>query len=170
MLWLFFSPDQVYSFHSQKSCCCCSVMSNSLWPRGLQHSRFPCFSLSPRVCSNVCPLIQWCHPTISFSVSPFSSCPQSFPASGSFPVSQLFEPGGQSIGASISATVLPVGSRLIFYSSWRYAPLLLATASVKRQTSCMPGPALKATHSKVRVSNSWGLSSLCSAPYSRCSL
>ena len=60
--------------------------------------------------------------------------------------------------------------RVDFYSSCRYAPLLLATASVKRQTSCIPGPALKATHSKVHVSNSWGLSSLCSAPYSRCSL
>ena len=61
-------------------------MSNSLWPRGLQHARLPCPSLSSRVCSNSCPLNQWCHPTISFSVSPFSFCPQSFPASGSFPV------------------------------------------------------------------------------------
>ena len=63
-------------------------MSNSLWPHGLQHARLPCPSLSPKVCSNSYPLVRWCHPTISFSVAPFS-CPQSFPASESFPVSQL---------------------------------------------------------------------------------
>ena len=67
---------------------------------------FPCPSLSPRVCSNLCPLSPWCHPTISFFVTLFSSCPQSFPASGSFPMSQLFASGGQSIGAS--ASVLPM--------------------------------------------------------------
>ena len=83
-------------------------MSNSLWPHGLQHARFPCPSLSPRVCSNSCPLSRWCHPTISSSVAPFSSCPQSFPASGSFPVSQFFTSSGQSIGASASAAVLPM--------------------------------------------------------------
>ena len=66
----------------------CSVMSNSLQPCGLQHARLPCLSLSPRVCSKSCPLSQWCHPTISSSVTPFSSCPQSF--SVSFPMSQLF--------------------------------------------------------------------------------
>ena len=68
----------------------------------------PCPSLSPRVCSNSCPLNWWCHPTISSSVTPFSSCLQSFPASGSFPVSRLFTSGGQSIGASASASVLPM--------------------------------------------------------------
>ena len=73
---------------------------------GLQHSRLPCPSLSPRVCSNSCPLSQWYHPTISSSVVPFSSCPQSFLASGSFPMTRLFKSGGQSIGAS--ASVLPV--------------------------------------------------------------
>ena len=83
-------------------------MSNSLWPHELQHARFSCLSLSPRVCSNSCPLSWWCHPTISSSVTPFSSCPQSFPVSGSFPVSQLFTSGGQSIGASASAPVLPM--------------------------------------------------------------
>ena len=77
-----------------------SVVSSSLWPLGLQHARLPCPSLSPRVCSNSCPLSQWCHPTISSSVIPFSSCPQSFPASGSFQMSQVFASGGQSIGAS----------------------------------------------------------------------
>ena len=79
-----------------------------LWPHGLQHSRPPCPSLSPRVGSNLCPLSQWCHPTIASSVISFSPCLQSFPASGSFPVSQLFESGGQTIGASALASVLPM--------------------------------------------------------------
>ena len=73
-----------------------SVMSNPLQPHGLRHARLPCPSPSPRVCSNSCPLSQWCHPTISSSVPPFSSCPQSFPASGSFPVRRLFASSGQS--------------------------------------------------------------------------
>ena len=75
------------------------------WTAAYQAS---CPSLSPRVCSHSCPLSRWCHPTISSSVVPFSSCPQSFPASGSFPVSWLFASGGQSIGASASASVLPM--------------------------------------------------------------
>ena len=69
-------------------------MSNSIWPHGLQHTKLPRPSLSPRVCSNSFPLSQWCHPTISSSAEPFSSCLQSFPTSGSFPVSQFFELGG----------------------------------------------------------------------------
>ena len=77
-------------------------MSNSLWSHGLQHTRLPCPSLSPGVCSNSSPLSWWCHPTISTSVTSFSSCPQLFPASGSFPVSQLFTSDGQNIGASAS--------------------------------------------------------------------
>ena len=85
-----------------------SVVSDSLWPHGLQHARFPCPSLSLVVCSDSCPLTWWCYLTVSFSVVPFSSCPQSFPASGSFPLSQLFASGGQSIGASASASVLPM--------------------------------------------------------------
>ena len=84
-----------------------SVMSNSLRPHELQHTRFPCPSPSLGVCSNSRPLNQWCHPTISSSVVPFS-CLQSFPASGSFPTSQLFALDGQSIGASASASVLPI--------------------------------------------------------------
>ena len=84
-----------------------SVMSNSLWPHGLQHTRLPCPSPSSIVCSNSCPLRQWCYPTISCSVSPFSYL-QSFPASGSFPMSCLFASGGQSIGDSASASVLPM--------------------------------------------------------------
>ena len=81
---------------------------NSWWPHGLQHTRLPCLSPSTRVCSNSCPLSRWCHPPISSSIVPFSSCPQSFPASGSFPMSQLFALGGESIGASSSASFLPV--------------------------------------------------------------
>ena len=77
-----------------------SVICDSSQPNGLQHSGPPCPSLSPGACSNSCPLIQWCHPTISFSVVPFSSHLQSFPASGSFQISQLFASGGQSIGVS----------------------------------------------------------------------
>ena len=89
----------------------CSVMSDSLWPHGLQHTRPPCPSPTPGVYSNSCPLSQWCHPTISSSVVPFSSCPQSFPASGSFQMIQLFASGGQSIRASPSASVLPVNTQ-----------------------------------------------------------
>ena len=81
-------------------------MSNSLWAHGLKHARLPCTSLSPGVCSNSCPLSRWWHPTISSSATPFSFCFQSFPGSRSFPMSPLFESGGQSIGASASASVL----------------------------------------------------------------
>ena len=81
-----------------------SVMSHSLWPHGLQHTRLPCPSPSPRVYSNSCPSSRWWHPTISPSVVPFSSCPQSFPALGSFLMSQLFASGGQRIGISFSFT------------------------------------------------------------------
>ena len=81
-------------------------MSSSLRSHRLQHSRLPCPSPSPRACSNPCPLSQWCHPTISSSVIPFCSCLLSFPASGSFPMMQLFTLGDQSIGASFSASVL----------------------------------------------------------------
>ena len=88
-----------------------SVISNYLWPHGLQHARPPCPSLTPRVHSNSCPLNQWCNPTISSSVVPLSSCLQSFPASGSFQKSQLFASGGQSIGVSASASVLPMNTQ-----------------------------------------------------------
>ena len=85
-----------------------SVVSDSLRPHGLQDTSLPCPSPSPGVHSNSCLLSWWCHPTISSSVIPFSSCPQSSPASGSFPVSWLFPPGGQRTGASSSASVLPM--------------------------------------------------------------
>ena len=84
-----------------------SVMSDSLRPHGLQHARPPCPSPTPRAYSNSCPSCRWCHPTISSSVLPFSSHLQSSPASGAFPTSQFFTSGGQSIGASASASVLP---------------------------------------------------------------
>ena len=91
-------------------CCCCSVIQScsTLWPHGLQLARLPCPSRSPRACSNSCPLTRWCHPTISSFVISFASCHLSFPASGYFPMSRLFASGGQSIGASASASVLPV--------------------------------------------------------------
>ena len=81
----------------------CSVMSDSLGPHGLQHARLPCPSPSPGACSNSCPLSWWCHPTISSSDASFSFWPQSFPASGSFPLSWLFDSGADSIGTSASA-------------------------------------------------------------------
>ena len=86
----------------------CSVRSNSLLSHELQHARLPCPSPTPRACSNSCPSSWWCHPTISSSVVPFSSRLQSFPASGSFPVSEFFASDGQRIGISASASVLPV--------------------------------------------------------------
>ena len=85
-----------------------SVVSNSLRPRGLQHARPPCPSPTPGLHPNSCPLSQWCHPTISSSIIPFSACPQSFPASESFQMSQLFTSGGQIISVSASTPVLPV--------------------------------------------------------------
>ena len=85
-----------------------SVMSDSLWTHGLQHASLPCPSPTAGVYPNSCPLSQWCHPIISSSVVPFSSCLQSFPASGSFPMSQFFTSGDQSIRASASASVLPM--------------------------------------------------------------
>ena len=83
-----------------------SVVTDSLGPHGLQHARLPSPSPLPGACSNSCPLRQWCHPTILSSVIPFSSCPRSFPASGSFLMSQFFASGSQSIGASAPASVL----------------------------------------------------------------
>ena len=95
-----------------------SVMSDSLQPHGLQHARPPCPSPAPRVYSNLCLLNQWCHPTISSSVIPFSSRLQSFSASGSFQMSQFFASGGQSIGVSVSTSVLPVNIQGWFPLGW----------------------------------------------------
>ena len=95
-----------------------SVVSDSLWPHGLQLTRSPCPSPAPRVYSDLSPLSQWCQPTISSSVVPFSSCLQSFPASGSFRMSQLFASGGQSIGVSSSESVLPMNTQDLSPSGW----------------------------------------------------
>ena len=96
----------------------CSVVSDSLWPHELQHSRLPNPSPTPRAYSNSCPSNWWCHPTISSFVVPFSSHFQSFPASESFPMSQLFTSGGQSIRASASASVLPMNIQDWFPLGW----------------------------------------------------
>ena len=95
-----------------------SVMPDSLWPHGLQHSRVPCPLPTPGAYSNSCPSCRWCHPTISSSVVPFSSRLQSFPASGSFQMSQLFASGGQSIGVSASTSVLPLNIQDWFPLGW----------------------------------------------------
>ena len=94
------------------------VVSDSLQPHGLQHTRPPCPSPTPGVYSNSCPSSQWCHPAISSSVVPFSSCLQSFPASVSFQMSQFFTSGGQSIRVSASASVLPMNIQDWFLSGW----------------------------------------------------
>ena len=109
ILELTFSPNVV-----SKSFVLQSLSCVSLWPHGLQHTSLPCPSLSPRVCSYWCPLSQWCHPTISPFAALFFFCFQSFPGSGSFLVSQLFASGGQSIGTSTSAPVLPMNIQGLF--------------------------------------------------------
>ena len=106
-----------------------SVVSNSLWPHGLQHTRTPCLSPTPGVYPNSCPLSWWCHPTISSSVIPFFSCLQSFPASGSFPMSQVFASGGQSTGVSALASFLPKKSKTLFF--WAPKSLQKVTAAMK---------------------------------------
>ena len=95
-----------------------SVVSDSLGPHELQHARPPCPSPTPGAYSNSYPSSQWCHPAISFSVVPFFSCPHSLPASGSFPMSQLFARGGQSTGLSASASVLPMNTQNWFPLGW----------------------------------------------------
>ena len=95
-----------------------SAVSDFLQPHVLQHARLPCYSPSPGACSNSCPLSWWCHPIFSSSVVPFSSCLLSFPAWGSFPMSQLFPSGGQSTGASALASVLPMNTQDWFPLGW----------------------------------------------------
>jgi len=106
----FQKPNLVHFSHS--------VTFNSLWPHGLQHPRPPSPSPTSGVHPNLCPLSWWCHPTISSSVVPFSSRPQSFPASGSFPMSQRFTSGGQSIGVSASTSVLPMNIQDLSPLGW----------------------------------------------------
>ena len=101
--WILMEAEDIVQFSS--------VLSDSLRPHGLQHARLPCPSPTPGVYSKSCPLSRWCHPTILSSVTPFSSSLQSFPASGSFPMSQLFTSGGQSIGLSALTSVLPMNTQ-----------------------------------------------------------
>ena len=108
-------PRRVFRSSVQFSC---SVMSDSLWPHGLYYARLPCPSPTTGVYSNSCPLSWWCHPAISSSFILFSSRLQSFPASGSFPMSQFFASGGQSIGVSASASVLPMNIQDWFSLGW----------------------------------------------------
>ena len=124
-------------------------MSDSLWPHGLQRFRLPCPSPSPRACSNSCLLSQWCHPTISPSVILFSSCLKSFPASGSFPMSQLFASGGQSIWVSASASILPMNTQDWSPLGWTgWSP-----CSARDSQESSPTPQFKSI-------NSWALSFL----------
>ena len=140
---MFTDPSTQIRFICQLSC---SVMSDSLWPHGLQYSRLPCLSPTPRVHLNSCPLSQWCHPTISSSVIPFSSCLQSFPVSGSFPVTRLFASGGQSIGASASASVLPMDIQ-----DWFPLRLtgLISLLSKKHSQKSSPAPQFESINSSV---------------------
>jgi len=110
------TQNSIEKKRSNSEICCCSVTQScpTLCNPGLQHTRLLCPSLSPRACSNSLPLNWWCHPTISSSVALFSSCPQSSLASGSFPMNRLFTSGGQSIGASASASVLPINIQCWF--------------------------------------------------------
>ena len=131
-----------------------SVVSDSLRSCGLQHTRLPCPSPSPRACSNSCPLSQWCHPTILSSVMTFS-CLQCFPESGSFPVSQLFESGGQSIGASALASVLPMNIQDWFHLGWtgwislQSKGLSRVFSKKKKNKESSPAPQLKSINSSV---------------------
>ena len=130
MLVCLFLPSVDFSFNWSitaiqywASFCCsvqlsCSVVSNSLRPHEPQHARPPCPSPTPGVYPNSCPLSWWCHPAISSSVICFSSCPQSFPASGSFQMSQLFASGGQSTGVSASRSILPMNTQDWFPLGW----------------------------------------------------
>jgi len=127
LLWSFELKKESHGYMDKKGCgvcvCVCVVVQSlshvwlfvTSWTEAYQAS---CPSFSPRVCSHSCPLSWWCHPTISSSVAHFSSCPQSFPASGSFPVSWLFASGGQSIRASTSASVLPMNIQGWFPLGW----------------------------------------------------
>ena len=110
-------PNAALRFHSSVQFSC-SVVSNSLWPHGLQHIRLPCPSPTARAYSNSYPSHWWCHPTILSSVVPFSSHLQSFPASGFFPMSQFFTSGGQSIRVSASASILPMNIQDWFPLGW----------------------------------------------------
>ena len=122
-----------------------SVVSNSLWPHEPQHTRPPCLSPTPQVYPNSCPSSQWCHPAISSSVIPFSSCPHYFPASGSFQMSQLFTSGGQNVGVSASTSVLPMNTQdwsPLGWTNW-------ISLSPRDSQESSPTPQLKSINSLV---------------------
>ena len=122
-----------------------SVVSDYLRPHGLQHVTLPCPLPTPRACSNLCLSSQWCHPTISSSVFPFSSCLQSFPASGSFPVSQFFSSGDQNIGVSASTSVLPSNAQNWFPLGWTgWSP-----CSPRDSQESFPAPQFKSVSSSM---------------------
>ena len=125
-----------------------SVMSDSLQPHGLQHARHPCPSPTPRVYSNSCPLSQWCHPTISSSVVPFSSHLQSFPASGSFPMSQFFTSGDQSIGV-LEFQLQHQSFQWIFRTDFLWHGLVGAHCSPRDSQESSPTPQFKSINSSV---------------------
>ena len=129
-----------YQFNSVQFSC--TVVSDSLWPHELQHAKPPCLSPTPRAHPNTCPLSWWCHPAISSSVIPFSSCPQFFPASESFPMSQLVAWGGQSIGVSALASFLPKNTQdwsPLEWAIWISIPQFKKT-KLKKKTCCdFPG-------------------------------
>ena len=122
----------------------CSVTSNSLQPHGLQHTKLPYPSPTPGTCPNSCPVSQWCHPTILSFVAPFSFCLQSFPASGYFLISWLFALGGQNIGASASASVLPINIQCWFAGgqmcliTWGDSKFLFSLLASETETVTMP--------------------------------
>ena len=140
----------------------CSVLSDYLWPHGLQHTRLPCPSPTPGACSNSCPSSQWCHPTTSLSVIPFSSCLQSFPASGSFPVSQFFASGGQSIGASASVLLMniqgwfPLGLTSWIFLHSKGLPRVFSNTTVQKHQCYSVQPSIKSnTHIHVWLLEKW---------------
>ena len=116
--WVYLFSPLLFSVQFSSVQFCCSVVSDSLWPHETQHARPPCPSPPPGVHSDSCPSSQWCHPAISSSVVPFSSCLQSFPALGSFLMSQFFASGGQNTGVSASASVLPRNIQDWFPLGW----------------------------------------------------
>ena len=126
-------------------------MFDSLWPHGLQHTRLPCPSSTPRVYSNSCPLSRWCHPTISSCVVPFFSCLQSFPASGSFQMSQHFTSGGQSIGVSVSASVFPVTIQDWWWTGWISLLSKGLSSLLQHYSSCINSSALSFLYSPTKV-------------------
>ena len=143
-------------------CYCCSVMPNSLQLHVLQHAGLHCPSPSPRVCSNSCPLNQWCHPTLSASVTPFSSCHQSFPASGPFLMSQPFTSDGQSIGVSASISVLPVNIQGWLSLGWTglsflQSKSLLQHHNLKAMLQCSVFFGVRFSHSYITTGNTIAL-------------